>query len=46
MPNITIQVSDELYQHVRLSAARPNMPAGKADRLASPCHGQYDNVLK
>ena len=25
MPNITIQVSDELYQHARLSAARRNM---------------------
>jgi hypothetical protein len=25
MPNITIQVSEELYQHARLSAARRNM---------------------
>ena len=25
MPNITIQVSDELYQHARLAAARRNM---------------------
>jgi hypothetical protein len=25
MPNITIQVTDELYQHARLSAARRNM---------------------
>lgn len=25
MPNITIQVTDELYQHTRLSAARRNM---------------------
>ncbi len=25
MPNITVQVSDELYQHARLSAARRNM---------------------
>ena len=25
MPNITIQVTDELYQHARLSAVRRNM---------------------
>ncbi|MGA2251796.1 hypothetical protein [Terracidiphilus sp.] len=25
MPNITIQVSDELYQHTRLAAAKRNM---------------------
>ena len=25
MPNITIQVSDEIYQHARLAAARRNM---------------------
>ena len=36
MPNITIQVSEELYQHARLSAARRNMSVSAMIRALLP----------